>query len=189
VTAARLLPPLGWTVVVAWLSTSAWGGHGTARLLLALARLALPDVGLEDVAALHAALRKAAHVAEYAVLAGLWRRALLPASPRRAAWGALALCVLTASLDEGHQAVVPGRTGSVLDVLLDTAGAVAALAVLGAGARRAADRLATALLWFAALGGSAVVGLEWATAAPPGWLWGGAPLGWVALGARRAWRG
>jgi VanZ family protein len=184
VTALRLLPPLGWTLLVAWLSTASWSGRVTALLLLWLLRLAFPAVEPADVEALHALARKSAHVAEYAVLAGLWRWALAPAGPGRARWGAFALSVFTAVLDEWHQAATPGRAGSLVDVLLDTTGALCALAALARGAGRAVDRLTDALLWLGAGAGTALVLLDWAAAAPASWLWWAAPLAWIALGAR-----
>jgi VanZ family protein len=184
VTALRLLPPLAWTSLVIWLSTAPWSGRGTVLFLLSVVRVVFPDVALADVEALNTFVRKTAHLVEYAVLAGLWRWALAPAGPRPAWWGALALSVFTASLDEWYQAATPGRTGSLLDVVLDTTGALAALAALGPGAGRVVDRFTDALLWVGAVAGTAFVLLDWAAAAPPSWLWWCAPVAWMALGAR-----
>jgi VanZ family protein len=184
VTALRLLPPLAWTLLVAWLSTAAGSGQLTVVALLALVRLVLPGVELGDVEALHSFIRKAAHLVEYAVLAGLWRWALVPMGLAPAWWGALALSMFTAGLDEWHQAATPGRTGSVMDIVLDTAGALSALAVSGPGAGRVVDRFTDALLWLGALCGTAFALLDWAAAAPWSWLWWSAPLAWICLGAR-----
>ncbi len=75
-------------------------------------------------------LKKAAHVAEYGVLALLWLRALSPAGWRSARGPALAafvIATLYAVSDELHQALVPGRHPQPVDVLIDAAGAAAAL--------------------------------------------------------------
>ena len=77
----------------------------------------------------HPLIRKAAHYAEYASLGFLcclgflflsvkpWPRALCPAL----------ICLITAVSDEMYQSTVPGRSPSVNDVLLDTAGAVSGI--------------------------------------------------------------
>ncbi len=75
-------------------------------------------------------LRKAAHLAEYAVLALLLVRAFRRTRPAWVprevlAWG-LGLAVFYAVTDEFHQAFVPGRGPSVADVLLDALGAAGA---------------------------------------------------------------
>jgi len=77
-------------------------------------------------------LRKAGHIMAYGGLYFLWFRAWFwRLSPRRGSailWS-LALCLVTALLDEGHQALVPSRTGCLSDVALDFgAAALAALA-------------------------------------------------------------
>lgn len=70
--------------------------------------------------------RKLVHAAEYGLLAFLWWRALRPSLPRdRALALAVAICVAYAITDEVHQTFVEGRHGSPVDVLIDTAGALA----------------------------------------------------------------
>lgn len=78
-------------------------------------------------------LRKAAHMAEYAVLFLLTRRALRGtfAPESRWSWAAGLLTVLYAVSDEYHQSLVPGRCGRWPDVGFDAAGA--GLAGLWAG--------------------------------------------------------
>ncbi len=62
--------------------------------------------------------RKLAHLTEYAILGLLSGRAV--GRP----WAALAAGVLYAASDEWHQTLVPGRSGQVSDVLLDTVGVI-----------------------------------------------------------------
>jgi len=117
------------------------------------------------------------------VLALLWRRALGPAGWR----GPLGLAVLTAALDEAHQATTLTREGSVADVLLDGAAAAGALLVVALGIRPSADHLARLLLWAAAAGGTVLLAIDVAAAAPSGWLWLTVPAAWLTLWAWR-WR-
>ena len=169
--------------MIAWFSGDAWGASATAPLLLPWLRALLPWAAPEQIAGLHWLVRKGGHVCEYAVLALLWRRAVGPAS-----WRApLALAVLTAALDEAHQATTLTRGGSVTDVLLDAAAAAGALAVAARGPRASADGLAHVLLWIAAAGGTVLLAIDWAAAAPPGWLGLSVPAAWLTLWVWR-WR-
>jgi len=77
-------------------------------------------------------LRKAGHVSEFALLFLLLRRAL-----RHTIGGAVALTttaifltILYAASDEYHQSFVPGRTSSIFDVAVDSAGIALALLFL-----------------------------------------------------------
>ena len=129
----RLLPPLCWTGLITYFGGSQWGGAHTAAWLGPLLRVLLPIASPEALAAVHLVIRKAGHVVEYAVLAGLWRHAL------GGAWAPLGLALLTASLDELRQSFTPGRVGSVYDVLLDCAAACAVLLVMAVRGRRRAS--------------------------------------------------
>lgn len=113
-------------------------------------RWALPHASEATIASVHAVVRKLAHFTEYAVLGMLVVRALDEGGTpfRRVAVRALALCAGYAVLDELHQTLVPTRTGAVLDVLLDSAGAAAGVALAGFwrgfGRRVSADRRSSA---------------------------------------------
>jgi len=79
------------------------------------------------------AMRKLAHVGEYALFALLVGRAVARAFSLRmrfVALGALAAVGLLAVADEARQAISQMRTGSPLDVLLDISGGLLALALL-----------------------------------------------------------
>ena len=90
--------------------------------------------------AIHAAVfavRKAAHVTEYAILGLLvWRalRKLNPPEPSMWLWSragyAILFVALYATSDEINQAFVPSRQASVWDVLLDTTGGALGLLFL-----------------------------------------------------------
>jgi VanZ family protein len=179
--ALRFLPPLAWSALIAWFSSAGWHGGVTLGLLEPWIRALLPGAAPEQIAGLHWLVRKTGHVVEYGALALLWRRAL--GAPGAAApWrGPLALAALTAVLDETHQATTLTREGSVADVLLDAAAAALALVLATRGIVRTADGLARVLLWAAAAGGTVLLAIDLAAAAPPGWLWLSVPAAWLAL--------
>jgi VanZ family protein len=119
---------LGWTAVVVsrvnlWLPVVLWAG-----IIFTLSAVPSLDTGLGTW---DLAVRKLAHLAEYAVLGGLLQRAL-GREPL-----ALLLGSAYAATDEIHQTFVAGRQGSPLDWLLDTAGVAAGVLLY---ARWAASR-------------------------------------------------
>ncbi len=77
----------------------------------------LPSLGT-DLGTWDLVLRKLAHLAEYAILGGLLLRATRRLGP------AVVLAALYAVSDEVHQTFVEGRVGAVLDVAIDTLGAL-----------------------------------------------------------------
>jgi VanZ family protein len=84
---------------------------------LIFALSSIPDLGT-GLGGWDLVLRKLAHAAEYAVLGALLVRATAKAGL------AMVLGTIYAVSDEVHQAFVPGRMGSVLDVILDAVGVV-----------------------------------------------------------------
>lgn len=73
-------------------------------------------------------LQNSLHIPLYAGLAWLWCRALSLRNyrPGRVAATAVSLSILYGALDEWHQTFVPGRTGSLTDLMLDLIGALLA---------------------------------------------------------------
>jgi VanZ family protein len=121
---------------LAWVPVVAWAG----LIFLASAQSDLtfvPDPALDLV------VRKLGHAAVFGILAPLLWRALATTTrlPRPWAW-ALTLTILYAISDELHQGAVAGRYPSPLDVAIDTAGALLAVAIVGIvlGLRRQARR-------------------------------------------------
>lgn len=180
-TALRFLPPLAWSALIAWFSGAGFGAGATAPLFEPWLRAIAPWATPEQIAAMHWLIRKTGHVVEYAVLGLLWSRALSRDGSSIPWRRPLLLAALTAALDELHQATTLTREGSVADVLLDVAGAAAALRVATVGGRRAADGLARILLWLAAAGGTLCLAINVAAAAPAGWLWLCVPAAWLTL--------
>ena len=77
-------------------------------------------------------VRKAAHMAEYACLAGLVLFGLSVNLEKKKYLYPLSLgaAALYASTDEIHQLFTPGRSGEVRDVIIDTCGALIGLLVI-----------------------------------------------------------
>lgn len=73
-------------------------------------------------------VRKVAHVCEYALLA-LLLAMLLSSYDVNWRWPAVLITILFAITDEIHQAFVPDRLGTPVDVLIDAVGAFAGVAI------------------------------------------------------------
>jgi VanZ family protein len=103
---------------------STWGPVGIYSLVI-FAFSSRSDLA---VPAFFPVMDKFIHTAEYAVLGGLWVRAMsqswraLPTS--RVLVSAVLFVALHGISDEWHQAYVPGRSPEIADVLADTAGGV-----------------------------------------------------------------
>ena len=67
-------------------------------------------------------VKKGGHMAAYALLALLWKRAL--GDGPSTGWLSISIALIYAILDEYHQTFVPGRNGTLIDVLVDGVGAL-----------------------------------------------------------------
>lgn len=137
------LPPLAWMALIGGFSSDVGSADHTAGIFAWIANLLLPWATPAQIALLHGLVRKLAHVAEYAILAALWFRALhggrgLASAP--SALGALLISIAWAIADEFHQSLVPSRTGSPLDILVDATGATLAIIACYASTGRSAMR-------------------------------------------------
>lgn len=185
------LPPVAWMAMILWLASDTGSAERTGRIILPVLRFLFPGSSPLQLDAMHALVRKGGHLIEYAVLAGLWLRAFVVgrgSARRRAGWQAWAVAVAWAMIDETYQTTVGSRTGSAIDVAVDAAGALAVALPGGAGWRPTADALTRALLWFAAVGGLALVTLNVWTGVDSGALWLTVPAAAITLGVLR-WRG
>jgi VanZ family protein len=133
---------LAWACFVLFASSSNFSASNTSRVIRPLLVWLFPEISEAALAQAHFLVRKAAHFAEYALLALLAARAFRTSSRAQLArrwWlASFALVVCVALADEYHQSFVPARTGTVYDSLLDMAGGATALAcaALWLGARR-----------------------------------------------------
>jgi VanZ family protein len=124
------LPAAVWTGVIFLASSDLFSathsGAWLQTLISAIVGHALPAAQFERI---HFFVRKSAHLAEYAILGALFFRAVRGERRQfRVRWGttAVLLAAVVACLDEWHQTLLPSRTGTVSDVVLDTAGAIVA---------------------------------------------------------------
>ena len=120
------------SALVLWLGSARFDTEETEGILSPILRFLFPDLSHSERYLLHVRVRKTAHAVEYGVLALLALRAAFltfHTATARIVAIALALAVLVASADETRQAFLPERTGSFGDVMLDTAGAITAIAL------------------------------------------------------------
>ena len=121
------LPVLAWMLLIFVASTDLMSAQHTSRFIGPFLRWLIPDISPETIRSVQFAIRKAAHVTEYAILAALFLRAFTAAAGRlrrRDAFLAVVFASAYAALDEYHQSFVASRTGSPFDVLIDASGAL-----------------------------------------------------------------
>lgn len=118
-------PPLFWALAILAVSGDWGSSHNTLGLVHWLfSRIA--DLSAGQIEALHNSLRKLGHMLAYGVLCFLCFRSFQLHRPERRGFClflAVFCSLAVALLDEGHQAMVGSRRGSVLDVGWDMAGA------------------------------------------------------------------
>lgn len=130
----RYGPLLLWVGFIFLASTGGFSAPNTSRVIGPLLAWLLPGVTEAGLLRAHLLIRKAAHFAEYAVLALLAARAFASSSKvsLRRLWASasFALVVACALADEYHQSFVAARTGTIYDSLLDVSGGATALALV-----------------------------------------------------------
>jgi VanZ family protein len=129
----RWWPALVWAVVISTFSTGVFTSENTSRIIVPVLHWLFPGASGDTLSLIHHFIRKTGHVTEYFILSLLILRGIR-AGQRGAklGWAVVAIAIVAAyaSLDEFHQSFVPGRTAAVSDVLLDTAGGIAAQVVV-----------------------------------------------------------
>ncbi|MFT3743264.1 MAG: VanZ family protein [Pyrinomonadaceae bacterium] len=123
-----------WIGVIFFLSSGSGSSAETSRIIGPLIAYFFPNADEGTVALVHAAVRKAAHVTEYAILAALASRAFLRSSiPLLQKYWVLFVIVLVAAialLDEFNQSFNVLRTGTPIDSLLDICGGLLAISLI-----------------------------------------------------------
>lgn len=130
--------PVGlWMALIFFMSTRVGAPENTSRILVPLLTWLFPDITAEGLALARFAVRKLMHLLEYAILAMLlWRARFRPRRDDSRPWSnrdatfAGLVAVAYAASDEFHQTFVPGRDGTLTDVLIDSAGAALGLTVI-----------------------------------------------------------
>jgi VanZ family protein len=132
---AAWIPVIFGLAVICFESTQVMGGDRTARWLSEIWPTTLGQVSAPFFGEVHHLLRKLGHFTGYGMLGLLLRKAwynsvriYLKMIGNQLMFAASALSVscifLIGSLDEWHQSMVPGRTSTCRDVLIDTGGAL-----------------------------------------------------------------
>jgi VanZ family protein len=128
----RWLPATLWVgmlLLIFYFSSQAGSPENSAAWLMGLLRWLAPQLAEqltpEQLHLLNYTFRKMGHGAGYLILTllGYWafRRSFGMDAPRAVRWAVLT-SLLRAILDEIHQAFVPGRTGTPVDVMIDAVG-------------------------------------------------------------------
>jgi VanZ family protein len=128
------LPLLIWLGVIFLGSTDLMSAEHTSRFIVPFLLWLKPDMSPATIRSILFAVRKCAHVTEYAILALLLWRALRSSPTLRVKMSTLfgevlLACLLFAASDEFHQSFVKSRTPSIRDVVLDSAGAALGLLI------------------------------------------------------------
>lgn len=97
----KYIPVVLWMALIFWMSS-------------------IPDLPSNKVDVLDFIFKKTAHVMEYTVLFVLWFRALGNKNPTQA----IIFSLIYAFTDEMHQLFIPGRTGRLRDVAIDSIGMI-----------------------------------------------------------------
>ena len=146
-------------IVIAIESTATMSAENTSRWLLPIWVHLFGSIAPERWTVVHHYIRKTGHFTGYGLVSLAffhgWRKTLqltaggLPALWVRSAVLAVGCTIMVASADEFHQTFLPGRTGRVADVGLDTCGAIAVqlliLALMPLLLRRASERFLATL--------------------------------------------
>jgi VanZ family protein len=126
---------LSWTAVILWMALIFYLSHQPAtesnklsteitEIIIQTIERVAPNMEF-DVRGLNHIIRKNTHFFAYLILGVLVINALRVSRVRgyRSIALALGICILYAISDEIHQFFIPGRSGEVRDVVIDTAGA------------------------------------------------------------------
>ncbi len=130
-------PVVGWMAIIFIASADTHSLEHGSRVFGTVLHWLFPHVAPNTMQSMILVCRKCAHLAEYALLAVLlWRAFMVPErkvgqtwSPRAAIWTMIGIVVYAGS-DEYHQTFVPTRQGTVIDVIIDSCGALTALLVI-----------------------------------------------------------
>jgi VanZ family protein len=129
----RWLPVVLWMGFIFAMSTGLGSPTHSSRLVQPILSWIEPGASHEQFEFVHLLVRKAAHLAEYAMLGILVLRAIrgVPGSPKistRELMRTLAIVAVYAAIDEFHQRFVIERTPAIGDVVIDTCGGILGMA-------------------------------------------------------------
>jgi VanZ family protein len=135
---------VAWMAVISMMSSEPFSAANTHRYIDPVLRFFFPELTPSGFVLAHSLIRKAAHLAEFAVLGALtyWasRRGRPPAWRNRWALQALLIASAFALIDETHQRFVASRTGSLADSFIDICGAALSQVVIFVRSKRTSTR-------------------------------------------------
>ena len=140
------LPVFLWMLMIFVASGRAGSVEVTSPMIRAVVRWFNPNASEAAVKSVSFLVRKGAHLTEYAILAMLiWRARRIQLNEQsvwlsREMFPIVLVCALYAAGDELHQSFVPQRQGQVLDVLIDTTGAILGMLVVRSACELSANR-------------------------------------------------
>ena len=128
------LPPILWMGFLFPLTNGILSSNSTSHFIVPILKWFLPDASQATINTLHILFRKSVHFGEYAFLAFLLFWAFR--GNNRKSWNlkwftyAGVVTLGYGILDEFLQAFMSSRTGSVFDLMIDSAGAIFALGII-----------------------------------------------------------
>lgn len=133
---SRYLPLIAWMAFISFASSTSFSASNTSSVIGPLLKWLFPNAAEETLIFMHFLVRKAGHFLEYAILGLLAGRAFSN-SPKQSVqkrWIGISagLIIVYALLDEFHQSLVPSRTASLSDSLVDISGGITALLIFKA---------------------------------------------------------
>lgn len=136
----RYGPLLLWIAFILYASSGDFSSDNSSRFVRPFLLWLFPEISEGTLAGIHFLVRKASHLAEYAILAFLARRAFALSSRAfiQRWWFELAfvLVVLCSLMDEFNQSYDPSRTASILDCVIDVIGGLTVLLIFKVYDRR-----------------------------------------------------
>ncbi|MFQ5588028.1 MAG: VanZ family protein [Nitrospiria bacterium] len=156
--------PLVWMILMFVFSTDIGSMQNTQSFFMPVLRFIFPEFSQTQRTSALLVIRKSAHLIEYGVLAALWLFVFSRGHGRRIprpVLFALLISVGYAGLDELHHAFLASRSGSLVDVGIDTLGAVLGIVAVKGGAllsmSSAAKKKAKYFGWWFAWGGFSAI--------------------------------
>lgn len=138
---SRYGPLLLWIAFILYASSGEFSSDNSSRVVRPLLLWLFPGMSEGTLAGIHFLTRKTSHLAEYAILAFLARRAFALSShefiQRRWFQWSLMLVMLCSLLDEFLQSYTPARSASLLDCAIDVIGGLTVLIIFRGIDRRA----------------------------------------------------
>ncbi|OEF97638.1 VanZ family protein [Desulfuribacillus alkaliarsenatis] len=132
---------ISWACVLFWMALIFYLSHqpatesnelstGITELIKQFIERVMPHIAI-DISTLNFIIRKGAHFFAYLVLGVLVINALWASGFKgwRMAGVAFVICVSYAITDEVHQLFIPGRSGEIRDVIIDSAGALVGISI------------------------------------------------------------